>query len=329
MQKTLRSAQFLKDLWADYGLPEPLRWREVSGDTNVTWIVTLKDGQRIVLRRYHPAFDEPSVRFEQCIVRHLHKNNFPVSGILSQKNGTHSVHLENHWYALLEYKDGRVGLNFFLRKMRPQLVARAAELLSEFHRLMKTLPRDGEPDFPFTAGWCLEEIKRLRVFRNPQFNSFLSKAEDWLTQRIALLADSADLPRTVIHGDYGPHNLLFKGNQITAVLDFGNAHFNLRVHDVAQGLVSFSKGWGPRLDFSLARIFLKAYQNGNRLEKREISSLPSFMILWNLIPLCHQLGRSQESGSLKNFRKAVKSMKWVDWLWSRETEMKDFCENLS
>jgi Ser/Thr protein kinase RdoA (MazF antagonist) len=140
--------------------------------------------------------------------------------------------------------------------------------------------------------WFAQEIDRLREGvtstgpRGRLDRYFLQQLaplkEELLGVGVTLAAHQGRHPETIIHGDFGPEHLLVHNGSILAVLDFANAHLNMRVADVGRSLVEFSKGPGPWLDLTIARDFLRAYREGYSLHEEELALLPEWMILWNL-----------------------------------------------
>jgi Ser/Thr protein kinase RdoA (MazF antagonist) len=85
--------------------------------------------------------------------------------------------------------------------------------------------------------------------------------------------EKADLPKQVIHGDYGPYNLLFKHNKIIAVLDFELARLDWRITDLVYALPRFAE---TRLGFNFNKVncLIDAYRSEYELENDELRLIP-------------------------------------------------------
>jgi Ser/Thr protein kinase RdoA (MazF antagonist) len=99
----------------------------------------------------------------------------------------------------------------------------------------------------------------------------------------------APLPRLIIHGDYGLHNLVFPKNGLVTMLDFETARLEWRLSDLVSALsrLRFRDG---RYDFETIASFLSAYQAEYPIRKEEWHWLPkvwrfyklrSSLIYWN------------------------------------------------
>jgi len=99
------------------------------------------------------------------------------------------------------------------------------------------------------------------------------------------------LPSAIIHGDYTPANVLFRGDSVGGIFDFDWVSRQPRVIDLGEALIFFAftrrdpidpddiwslvQGWAPDLD--AARAFLAAYQAEWPLTREEARALPYFM----------------------------------------------------
>jgi homoserine kinase type II len=95
-------------------------------------------------------------------------------------------------------------------------------------------------------------------------------------------------PRQIIHGDWHPGNVLFRGPQVVAVVDFDAARVEPRALDLANAALQFSitlKGqdpstWPETLDEARLQAFCRGYDGieGCRIATSEILALPWLMI---------------------------------------------------
>jgi len=92
----------------------------------------------------------------------------------------------------------------------------------------------------------------------------------------------------VIHGDWHPGNLLFRGPAVAAVVDFDAARAEARAIDVANGALQFSMtmagpdpaAWPEGLDEDRLLAFCRGYDQveGCRIATSEIGALPWLMM---------------------------------------------------
>jgi Ser/Thr protein kinase RdoA (MazF antagonist) len=76
------------------------------------------------------------------------------------------------------------------------------------------------------------------------------------------------LTRAVIHGDVGPKDFFFEGKEFTGILDFGAAHLDFLLFDVAS-MMMYSQLYHPDR-MSQFRSFMTAYLETAPLKKEEL-----------------------------------------------------------
>ena len=88
-----------------------------------------------------------------------------------------------------------------------------------------------------------DELRR----EDPLLNSIPSKV--LLAEFSQLLLDLESKPSNLrlVHGDFHPGNLLFRGDQLAAILDLEDVHYEDVLFDVGYGALSFAGRWG-RID---------------------------------------------------------------------------------
>jgi Ser/Thr protein kinase RdoA (MazF antagonist) len=199
----------------------------LGGDRNVHWRVSCAEGE-YVLRCYRADRDAAAIAYEFAVIAHLATAGWPVAGPV----GPPTV-WRGRTFALFPRLAGRTW--------------RGPERLhSQRHRgtLLAHLHGDlGPLTLGQRSGW-----RRLEDFIHAEADRLIRAAQARLRDRPALrellvrhtvatrsaLADCpADLPRSVVHGDFVPWNLLRTGGRLTGVIDFDDVRFDLRCVDVA------------------------------------------------------------------------------------------------
>ncbi|GAB2654674.1 phosphotransferase enzyme family protein [Kribbella swartbergensis] len=98
-----------------------------------------------------------------------------------------------------------------------------------------------------------------------------------------------DLPRSIIHADIGPTNVLMDGDRVTGILDFEAAGPGYRAMDLAIGLWSFG-----RTDTQAAAVFRRGYLARLDLTDAELNAVPDLQLLREATSLVHWYGRHLE-----------------------------------
>ena len=123
----------------------------------------------------------------------------------------------------------------------------------------------------------------------------------------------AALPRLIVHGDYGPYNLLFRRDGSFVLLDFEIAHLDWRASELADALWRFGYN---RLGFSLGRMrcFLDAYRAHLAVAPDELQLLPEVWMFLNVrrcIYHWHCYCDTHDSWRLAQVRWFLRSTKWM------------------
>ena len=98
-----------------------------------------------------------------------------------------------------------------------------------------------------------------------------------VTRELAFLAQHwpQDLPRSVIHADLFPDNVLMLGNAVTGLIDFYFACTDITAYDLAITHAAWCFGdEGRRFDPAISQALLSGYQAIRPLSKQEREELP-------------------------------------------------------
>lgn len=179
----------------------------------------------------------------------------------------------------------------------PDQIASAAQHLARLHRVTEHLRPEGHKPWrrEHEIGTMAETLRRALEAaeaghdRIHEAQGMLVAAEalrEQLTEELV-----ASLPRVIIHGDYTPANVMFRGSQVGGIFDFDWASYQPRLVDVGEALQFFAfrretpidpdsiwslvQEWTP--DDQGAHTFLRAYQSVWPLLPQEAQALPLFM----------------------------------------------------
>lgn len=320
-------------------------WRKVHQvslpSRSVNRVIDLPQGKRF-LKRYKPTVDEDMIRHEHSILLHLEQRRFPSPRLIKTTAGDTFVRLGSQTYALFDYIDGYFQYHHYLMlpPVRLHFIADSAVALGNLHMSLQGCKLEGKSfnGFVSTTGerwrevdWFLDKLDWCRL-QNPQrpvpqeiqkmalISGQFSKRLTGLDQSIK----QAEPSRTVIHGDYGPYNLMFKNGSPVIILDFELARLDWRLTDICQSLFSFCRG---RLGFSQTKMhtFLNAYQSVLPISKQEFTLLPAVWQFLNLrrIVICWE--RWIQHGSERMLLEISRRMNTLRWI----EENPDFFEGLS
>ena len=283
---------FLEDLHRGFALQTPVRW-SLAQRGHETWILRLAGGERVVLRRYPPYFQEPWIRREHAVLNYLKGRSFPVFAAVPTRGGASFIRSGERYYALFDYCDGELIRRPWKRLLFMGLNSAAGRALAQYHRLAAefSLPDEAgtkAPRYPWSSkaltGYCREVSQRESLTRHDRYYLKHAREAEEELDRLTARGKSwpASLSRTILHGDFGPHNVFFKDGRVAGVIDFVGLHEDIRAEEVASALLLFSKWLGPHLHLGIVDALLKAYQKEYPLEREALDLLPDLMRCWIL-----------------------------------------------
>lgn len=153
----------------------------------------------------------------------------------------------------------------------------------QIHRTFSALPPQGVRGYPLDRKSVLHELRehyRTQIAEcgkaaeeggpagsssdfSDSSTKFFPKFFRALEQERRILeklpADFFDRLETGIgHEDFTPDNMLFSGNEVSAILDFDRSQYGYRLHDVGRAILSFALKDGE-MDLKKAYAFLEGY----------------------------------------------------------------------
>lgn len=249
-----------------------------------------------LLKRRAPGQDDPyRVAFAHDLQIHLLQRRYPVAGIIGTRGDNNSMlQFNGRVYELFNYIHGT---RYDRTPMNARLVGSTLGLL---HRhATDYIPQFDAPSGSFHGapvdarmGAIVPAVRSAE----PQIDhAALCRTSDYLLGVYKQAARRVDelgfrtWPRTVLHGDWHPGNLLYRDATMAAVLDFDSVRIEPRTADVANALLQFSMNmdkpedpatWPEGFDPALIAAILQGYDESVvvRLSPAERQSLAWLMI---------------------------------------------------
>jgi homoserine kinase type II len=236
------------------------------------------EGRRYILKRYHSWLSPDAVRYEHSVLRYLSECGVSVAAPVPLVSG-----------ATIARSGGALwGLYFALpgEPVAPRdwmwRAPKAAECLALLHTALEHCEPEGAPH-PGWEAWTPARLDGLLdewPYVSEVGGGLVIAVRDHL-MRHYFGARVDDLPQLVIHGDFAPSNLLWRGDQLSGIVDFEQAHRDTVLLDFAVGL-------GSRHP-PLLRAVVATYTRVRPLSAAEREVLPEAMLLGALIGLHTQL----------------------------------------
>lgn len=284
----------IREVLRQYGI-EPLGApRNLSASRRNHNVTVATPAGKKLLKRYRPQWRPETVIYAHAIIDRLAEQGFAVPRLTAALDGRSYVARDGRLYGLFEFVDGAgYSGRFLLRPGRMRLMAMAGATMARLHRALLGFTPAGSHHLGFAAhsgprrrdlAWHQAKVSELRersrCLKGPDaqpYAEWLTRNGAALLERLATLDDQladAPLTRTVIHGDYGLHNLLFQRDGTVTPVDFELARLEWRLSDLVSCLSRFRYGEGS-YDFESIRWFVAAYA----------AELPLSADEWRLFPL--------------------------------------------
>jgi Ser/Thr protein kinase RdoA (MazF antagonist) len=278
-----------------------------------------KKGSAAKIIAKHPDI-ESNIEGQHRLMLFLHDHGFPVAPPLFTKNKGTYVNIVGIPCSLYPFIDGQP-LN---PENLPQLRA-SAEALARFHQLTKEYSRSppfSQAPFPDLFEQKLEDFRKYsETFDNSSsmrdiaesMLSFNSSLDDIETEIRKIPYSS--LPKCVIHGDYKPGNILFQGNDVAAVIDFGRSRNEARLFDIAKTIAGLIGTSDHSAFLEMTRVFFTAYNGTYPLNNNEktilfslIQARVAFKNLDKFIRLAKKQDTSEKLAKAERFNALVRHL---------------------
>jgi homoserine kinase type II len=268
-----------------------LRVRAAGGTANANLRLSACGRELFLRRRSERYSSEEQVRFDHALMEHLAGCGLCTPVALLTRDGRRWARWDGRVYELYPFVEGDEHDPTSLAE-----ILSAARRLRAFHDATrewreppgKAWPRRNDPKEALAALQGVLQLARSRDER---------AGLDRLIERARRLGkDFPDeaywaLPTVVIHGDYHPANLKFRGGEVVGIFDLDWATRQPRMVDIADGLIFFAGVRASPTDpadiFSLTqtfefdpprmRAFLRAY-GAEVLTQDEANRLRDFLL---------------------------------------------------
>jgi Ser/Thr protein kinase RdoA (MazF antagonist) len=282
----------------DLGVIDSVRELPRGSGSSPKLVIRCERGLLLCKRRSGPGADAKRLALAHGVQRHLAARKFPVARLIgTRREQAACVRLGDRVYELFEFVEG-APYDHSVGATRS-----AGETLARLHRLAA----DYRPDWaPEGAGYhdrhaVLAELdalpgalERLRGELAPASREAIGRLREAYDDA-ARQVNEAGLPawpKQVIHADWHPGNLLFRGEgdqaRVAAVIDFDTVRVAPRAVDLAAGALQFSitrgsddpDSWGETPDMARFAAFCAGYDaiEGCRVSLAEIRAIPPLMV---------------------------------------------------
>lgn len=252
----------LAELLSPYDLGTYVRAEAIQQGTVQTNFVVETTRGKFVLRYYENRSRE-SVLFEQDLLLYLAGRRYPCPAPFANVYGEYVGVYRDKPYLISEFLEGQ-HIEHPDEHHRQQLVQKAAELqklTTGFYSLYTAYRWNYDPDL----------CRRLAGAEATRLNTGAARKKfAWLVDQLEALDLPASLPRGICHCDFHFSNVLFRGDEFVALIDFDDANWTFLQFDLV-GLIE-SWAWthpAETPDLAEARRIVHAYMGHRPLSPSE------------------------------------------------------------
>ena len=226
-----------KELLIDiYGLINPTIEPLRLGIDNDVYIIQSENKGKTILRLGNRGIGE-AVKFEVALIKHLIEDNVLVPKHIGTNDGRDYIVLPNQTtISMLSFVEGSSFEVEADNKPSLDMVFKGSAELGKMHASTANFKLD-------TAGrrTIFTEHERALAKKDLISNNFEGgqKFVDELEEYLSW-AKSVQSPNGIVHNDFDPENIMFDGNQVSAIIDFEWASAGPFIKDVGQALSLWS-----------------------------------------------------------------------------------------
>lgn len=242
-----------------------------EGVSNSNWLIETagadRTGARFILTMYEARTDVSELPFFLGLLDHLAAMGCPVPRTIHDRaNAAYRLH-EGKALALIEFLPG-----VSVSAPTPAQARAVGEALARVHLAGRDFPgarANGlglDSWLEFAAACGADGLDGIA----PGLAALVEEQLASLTR-----AWPADLPRSVIHADLFPDNVLMLGDQVSGLIDFYFACNDITAYDVAVTHAAWCfDGEGRHFDAALSAALLSGYETVRPLSDEERACLP-------------------------------------------------------
>lgn len=277
--KTTFAMADLAAILAGYDLGAYRRSDGIGQGTVQTNLLLETTRERFVFRYYENRSRE-SVLFERDLLLYLGGRDYPCPAPLPDRHGAYVGQYRGNPYVIFEFVEGH-HVEHPGARHRAQLVQWAAELQKVTEAFCSSYT-------PYRWNYEPELCRRLARAEAARLDTPGAWEKlAWLERETVALDLPPSLPRGICHCDYHFSNVLFRGDEFAALIDFDDANWTYLPFDLV-GLIE-SWAWphtADAPDLAEARRVAQAYDRHRRLgpiERRHLYDVYKLSILFDCV----------------------------------------------
>lgn len=259
------SADDLAGLVAEYDVGELVSAKGIAeGVSNSNWLVETTSG-RFILTMYEHRIEESDLPFFLGLLDHLSAKGSPVPRTIHDRAGAAFRTIHGKAVALIEFLPG-----VSIDTPRPAQARAVGEALAGIHLAAADFPHQRRNTMD------LAEWRRLLAECGERLAEIDAGLPDLVAEELAFLEANwpRDLPRSVIHADLFPDNVLMLGNRVSGLIDFYFACTDVMAYDLAVTHAAWCFAADGSFRPAIAEALLEGYHARRPLPAEAWAALP-------------------------------------------------------
>jgi homoserine kinase type II len=264
------TADDLAGLIAEYDVGELVSAKGIAeGVSNSNWLVETTgqndSGGRFILTMYEHRVEESDLPFFLGLLDHLSAKGSPVPRTIHDRAGAACRTVGGKAVALIEFLPG-----VSIDTPRPAQARAVGEALAGIHLAAADFPQQrpntmGLPAWRKLLGDCGERLAEI----DAGLPELVARELDFLEA-----SWPADLPRSVIHADLFPDNVLMLGNRVSGLIDFYFACTDVMAYDLAVTHAAWCFAVDGSYRPAIGEALIEGYNAGRPLPDEAWAALP-------------------------------------------------------
>jgi len=259
------SADELATLIGEYDVGELVSAKGIAeGVSNSNWLVETTS-RRFILTMYERRIETSDLPFFLGLLDHLSAKGSPVPRTIHDRRGAAFRMIGGKAVALIEFLPG-----VSIDTPRPAQARAVGEALAGIH--IAAADFDGErPNTMGLAAW-----RKLLGDCGERLGEIDAGLPDLVTEELDFLSDNwpEGLPRSVIHADLFPDNVLMLGNRVSGLIDFYFACSDITAYDLAVTHAAWCFAADGSFRRPISEALVAGYEARRPLSDAERDALP-------------------------------------------------------
>ena len=260
------TADDLAGLIAEYEVGELVSAKGIAeGVSNSNWLIETSGG-RFILTMYERRIDTADLPFFLGLLDHLAARNCPVPRTIHDRSGAAYRTIGDKAVALIEFLPG-----VSIDRPRPRQARAVGEALAGIHLAAADYPgeRANAMDLDAWDAMLADCSEEGLASIDPGLPALVGSELDHLEAHWP-----RSLPRSVIHADLFPDNVLMLGERVSGLIDFYFACTDITAYDLAVTHAAWCFGRDGAFRPEIAAALMAGYESARTLSADERAALP-------------------------------------------------------